>query len=301
MLSPTRRPVKAPETKLPVFSEAWWRKLKEVLDGVGALDTLSEAQRREIKESLAELGLDLDDRAFWRAVKESLAELRGIDLDAETVEEPPAVGTFSESQWQEIKESLAERGVDLDAETVDEPGPREWFGWDDYNPSQVPLGKVLQEFAHWAAMFRGMRLRTPKQAAGKLRDKVAALENALAMVNPTDIGPGFATDDELEARINRRHALRAAMMVEIAEWRKYIAKLEAEGSSSKHNARTASSEYWSILAKLWLKVTGSAGSKRRQHLRRFLLACTAPDLFPEIAQQLEQKVDSFISNFFKTR
>ena len=43
---------------------------------------------------------------WWRELKESLAQ-RGVDLDAPD--------SFSEAQWPEIKETFAERGVDLDA------------------------------------------------------------------------------------------------------------------------------------------------------------------------------------------
>ena len=335
--------MKAPKTMWPVgwpppstFTETWWRELKESLAQRGvdldAPDSFSEAQWPEIKETFAERGVDLDALLTRRReIKESLTE-RGVDLDAETVDQPfgPAqvlhdaaqAGTgrrhramrpasdiaslryaYSETQWREIKESLAERGVNLDVERVDDPcGPREWWGWDDYTPPQRPMFDALEELALYAKLAHGKRWLTPKQYAGKLQEEVIALEKALAMIDPTSVAPGLPTDDKLEARINRRHALRAAMTLEIAERRQYIAKLEAEGSSSKYNARTTYNGYWDELAKLWLKVTGNAGPKRRQHLRRFLIACTPPDLFPDMAaQELGQKLDSFINNFFKSR
>lgn len=339
--------MKAPKTNWPVgwpppstFTETWWRELKESLAERGvdldAPDSFSEAQWQEVKETFAERGVDFDAlRTLRPEIKESLAE-RGVDLDAEPVDQPfgPAqvlhdaarAGTgrrhpptrramkpapdipslryaYSEAQWREIKESLAERGVNLDVERVDDPyGPREWWGWDDYTPRQRPMFDVLEELALYAKLAHGRKWLTPKQYAGKLQEEVIALEKALSMIDPTSVAPGLPIDEVLDARVKRRHALRAAMTMEIAERRQYITKLEAEGSSSKFNARTTFNGYWDELAKLWLKVTGSAGPKRRQRLRRFLLACTPPDLFPDMtAQELGQKLGSFINNFLKSR
>ena len=302
--------MKTPETKWPVgwpppssLTETWWREIKESLAERGvdldASDSFSEAQWREVKETFAKRGLDFD---ALRTPQRHPPTRRAVSAP-KNIADVIAPYAVSEAQWGEIKESLAERGVDLDAETVDEPfGPREWWGWHDYIPAQRPLREVLQQWMYIVKIGRGVKAQTPKQYAAKLGDEVAALEKALAIIDPTHVGPGLPTDDELEARINRRHALRAAMTLEIAERRQYIAKLEAKGSRSKDNARTASSDYWDILEELWLKVTGSAGPKRRQRLRRFLLACTPPDLFPDMtAQKLGQKLDSFKDNFFKSR
>jgi hypothetical protein len=220
--------------------------------------------------------------------------------------------TFSEAQRQEIKESLAERGVDLNAEMVDELyGPREWWGVEDYTPAQRPLRNVLQEVAYHAAMARGTKSKTPLQQAEYLQKILTAFETAVTTLARTSsdgdlIGGhlGLPTFDQLDVLIQRKNGLRAAMRQYIAELQERIAKLKAMGSRKKLNARShkAHNHYWEILARLWLKVAGSAGPKRRQHLCRFLLACTPPTLFPDMtAQELEQRSTAFVSYFFRSR
>jgi hypothetical protein len=76
------------------------------------------------------------------------------------------------------------------------------------------------------------------------------------------------------------------------------------GSFKKLNARSnkAHYHYWETLAPLWLKFTGNIGPKRRQHLCRFLLACTPPTLFPGMTlRDLEQSSKTFVSSFFRSR
>jgi hypothetical protein len=236
---------------------------------------------------------------LYESIKESFAEQYPF-------------ATFSEAQRQEIKESLAERGVDVNAEMVDELyGPREWWGWEDYTPAQRPLRNVLQEVAYQAAMARGMKLETPLQRAENLQKILTAFETAVTRLahTPSDGGlgdgpRGLPTFDQLDVLIERKNALLAAMRQYIAELQERIAKLKAMGSQKKLNARShkAYNLYWEILARLWLKVTGSAGPKRRQHLCRFLLACTPPTLFPDMtAQELEQRSTTFVSYFFRSR
>jgi hypothetical protein len=220
--------------------------------------------------------------------------------------------TFNEAQWRKIKESLAERGVDLNAEMVDELyGPREWWGCEDYTPAQRPLRSVLQETAYHCAMARGMKPKTPLQQAKDLQKTLIAFETAFTRLagTPSDGGlgcghPGFPTDDEFGVLIGRKKALQATMRQYIAGLQERIAELRAMGSYQRLNARShkAHNQYWEVLAKLWLKVTGSLGPKRRQHLSRFLLACRPPTLFPEMTEQeLEQSLTTFVSYFFRSR
>jgi hypothetical protein len=210
---------------------------------------------------------------------------------------------ISETQWREIKESLAERGVELATATVDEQFAPPWSRWDD--SAQLPLCDVLQDWMDYTVLGRGTKLVTPKQHAEVLRKEVIALENALAMLGPADVtvfmGVWVPTSDPLDVKIKRRRAMKAAIMQEIAERREYIAHYEAAGSRSANSAISEHNDCWRDFARLWRAVTPSAGKFRRKHLRRFLLACTRP-LFPEMtAQVFERKLHSFISNFFKTR
>jgi hypothetical protein len=220
--------------------------------------------------------------------------------------------TFSEAQWQEIRESLAERSVELETEMVDELyGPREWWGWQDYTPAQRPLRNVLQEVAYHAAMARGMKPPTPRQQAEDLQKILTAFETALTMLarTPSDGGLcgghlGLPTFDKFDVLIERKNTLLAATREYIGGLQESIAKLRAMGNRSAQNARTHKEHYhlWEIVARLWLKVTGSAGPKRRQHLRRFLLACTPPTLYPGMtAQALKQSSSAFVSYFFRSR
>jgi hypothetical protein len=250
------------------------------------------------------------------AAMELLAALETGDFRYEAFKERYAEqypsATFSEEQWQEIKESLAERDVDLNVEMVDELySPRDWWGWEDYTPAQRPLRNVLQEVAYHAAMARGMKRFTPLQQAEHLQKMLTAFERAVTMLASTardgGLGGGFLglpTFDQLDVLIKRRNALLAAMRQYIAELQERIAKLRAMGSYKKLNARSGKAhiQYWEILAPLWLKVTGSVGPKRRRHLCRFLLACTLPTLFPDMTlRDLEQSSKTFVSSFFRSR
>jgi hypothetical protein len=107
-------------------------------------------------------------------------------------------------------------------------------------------------------------------------------------------------DGLLDARIERRKTLQAAIAQEITERRALLDKLEAAGNRSDDNARTAHNDYWRSLARLWLKATGKTGPLRRKRLGRFLLACTPPSLFPDMStQKLVKSVTAFVSNFFR--
>jgi hypothetical protein len=241
-------------------------------------------------------------------------ELKAYDPLYEAIKESFAkqypFATFSEAQWQEIKENLAERGIDLNTEMVDELyGPREWWGCGDYTPEQRPLRNVLQETAYHCAMARGSKLKTPLQKAEDLQKTLTAFETAYtALARTSSDGDlcclGLPTFDQLDVLIKRKNALRAAMRQYIAELQESIAKLRAMGSQKQLNARShkAHINYWEILARLWLKVTGSLGPKRRQHLRRFLLSCTPPTLFPDMTvQELEKSSTAFINYFLRSR
>ena len=215
---------------------------------------------------------------------------------------------YGEANWQEIKKSLAERDVDLDTVTVDERlVPEPWWQPDD-STVQRPLREALQVRAwHYGALAFfpkpaavWPKLQTPKQQAQALGESLAAFENALAMLHPTlALADNQRTHELRDARIKTTLALRAELSREIDELRSDIARLTAMGSRSAENARTVHNDCWRDFARLWRTVTPSAGKFRRKHLRSFLVACTKP-LLPEMtSQEFEQKLDSFIKNFFE--
>jgi hypothetical protein len=210
-----------------------------------------------------------------------------------------ALWAFSEANWQEIKESLAKRGVDLDAVMVSErivPGERWWWP-DDPAVRQCPLRDALQ------IMARNYRVRallpkapTPKQQTKVLQEALATFEKARRILPGTLHSEGYGAGS-----MESFHALDAALTEKITELRFRIDRLKAMGSRSTRSARTVHNDCWREFARLWRGITPDAGKFRRKHLRIFLVACTKP-LFPNMtARGFEQKLDSFISNFFKSR
>ena len=189
--------------------------------------------------------------------------------------------SFSEAEWRQVKKSLAA----LDVYDVD------------------GLRGLIEIRASIFATVDEIKLHTPKQNAKRLRKGVNALEQALAVIDPNKPGPFpfFPTAQQLDARIERKRALRAAIAQEIAEWRDSVAQEEAKGSSSKQNARTPLNEYWRILIEFWPQVTKA--KYRYKNLQNFLLACSLP-LLPHVKKngrwlsekELERQVSSFVRN-----
>jgi len=238
-------------------------------------------------------------------------ELPEGEIELPTVElELPKVATepwfFSETNWREIRESLAARGVDLDAVTLGRrrfvPGER-WWLTDAPTVFPLTLRDALERMAHhyrilgFVPRWRGV---TPLRQAQMLRKSLAALDKTLAALPVTEALIYPLTAEVYRAQRDSNDALRMALWRRMAELHGTIAKLTALGSRSAGSARTVHNDCWRDFAQLWRWLTPGAGKFRRKHLRSFLIACTKP-VFPNIAARgLEQKVDSFISNFFKS-
>jgi hypothetical protein len=156
-----------------------------------------------------------------------------------------------------------------------------------------------------------LKTQTPLQQTEDLQKRLTVFETAVtALAETTSSGDltgghlGLPSFDEFEVLIERKNALLAGMRQYVAELQERIAKLRAMGSHKKLNARSDKPhiQYWEILAQLWIKVSGSVGPKRRQHLCGFLLACTPPTLFSAMtAQELERGAAAFVSYFFRFR
>lgn len=219
---------------------------------------------------------------------------------------------FSEAQWREIAESLMDSGVDLDALKGGEfvPGTQWWLP-----PDFPPNARSVRHGLKAAAFHYGLRARTdpfskelptPVKQTDGLQKQLEAIEHAIDTIYRTETAypkaafeVGREVPKELLAHIPPKPIL-AALWQYRDELRDQIAALRAAGTRRDQNARTIHNDYWRELARLWVGITGSAGSKRRQQLRRFLLACTPLTLFPDITEQeLPQKLDSFVASFFR--
>jgi hypothetical protein len=218
---------------------------------------------------------------------------------------------FTETQWNEIKASLAERDADLDTEMVDGFVPAERWWLDDPVKVRRPLRDALKQVAfRYAMQVRfgdfSKELPTSIEQAKNLQKQLTAIENAIETIYRTETAypksvfqVGLEVPEALLTALPPKPVL-AAMWRYRDELQDRIAKLRAMGSRRDQNARTQHNDYWFELARLWRVVTNSAGKFRRQHLRRFLLACTPLTLFPDMtARELERKVDSFVARFFR--
>ena len=196
------------------------------------------------------------------------------------------VGTISDAHWHDIAVALAERGINLDAATVGER----------------PLRDVLQARAwFYGAVARLRRPPTPRERADKLQDDVAAYGAALARLVGSYYADGNLTGEQMLARVENNTRLQTALTQKIAEDGDRIGKLTAMGSGSNENARTVLGAWLDELTKLWLKLTGSTGPKRRQRLRSFLLACSGAP-FPDMTtKELGRKIDNFIDESLSAR
>ena len=148
----------------------------------------------------------------------------------------PVYIAYSEANWQEIRESLAERDVDLDIVTVDERlVPEPWWQPDGAIVRQRPLRDALQVRAwHYCTLARLPKPQTPKQQAEALGETLAAFENALAMLPPSLVLADNQPTRELRlARIKTTLTLCSALGREIAELRSHIATLTAMGRCSR--------------------------------------------------------------------
>jgi hypothetical protein len=148
---------------------------------------------------------------------------------------------------------------------------------------------------HYRVLTLLAKRPTPKQQAQVMREAVAAFEKARAMLPRTIHSDGYPA-----ARMETIHALDAALTEKITELRGRIAKLTAMGSRSAKSASTVHNDCWREFARLWRAITPSAGKFPRKHLRSFLVACTKPVFSNMTAQEFGRKLDSFISNFFKS-
>jgi hypothetical protein len=179
-----------------------------------------------------------------------------------------AYRTFTEVQWQAVKNSLTAVNPYLDADV---------------------LRGSVEDRAYLFVMVCEARPLTSKQATKEWRERVTALEQAFALLDPKRGYPGLPADRrDLAAKIKRRRALRGGLLREIAEHMELIAKLEAVGSSSKNNARTVLRGYWETLLELWLPVA-TVSKNRRKHLQTFLCACSRP-LLPLIKTKNGQRL-----------
>jgi hypothetical protein len=208
-----------------------------------------------------------------------------------------ALWAFSEANWQEIKESLADCDVDLDAVRVGErfvPGERWWLKDD----STRPLRDALQIMARHYRVLALLPRPTPKQQTEALQKAMATFEEAQKLLPGTLHSEGYSAGS-----MESFHTLDAALTEKITELRFRIARLKTFGSRSAVSARAVHNDYWRELKSLWLGIVGSAGPLRRKELRKFLVACTPPGLFADMTDKaaIGRATDSFFSNLSRKK
>jgi hypothetical protein len=227
---------------------------------------------------------------------------------------------FSEARYQEIKASLAERDVDLDACTVGlfVPDKARWWLVDDSDAQTkeppgcievdgaIEIPRARQQSLRDALQFIAWYYSTPvdrrekpltaAQMAKGWQETRKAFEDACVKFERTAINhPCYSQEDWAADSI-----MYDAVTEFIDRQQERIAKLKVVGRTGNQNARTRHNDYWRELTRLWLGITGSAGSKRRQRLLSFLRACTPPTMFPGMtARQLTKKLDTFVNNCFR--
>jgi hypothetical protein len=160
--------------------------------------------------------------------------------------------SFGRADWQEIKESLAERGVDLDAQMVGKfvPGQRWWLSND--SAVRLPLRDELIHMAwHYQDRFIPDQKRTtPAQHAEALQKGLRGIENALFEIDRMAIDRTEAkeyTDDDFWADV----ALCDRIQRYIDKQQERIDRLRAMPSPRVANARTVHNDYWRELTRLW--------------------------------------------------
>jgi hypothetical protein len=212
-------------------------------------------------------------------------------------------GTFGAADWQEIKQSLAVIGVDLNTARISAHFEARRAGIYRYATDTHPwlsagpewrLRDVLQRLGHFYTLPEP---RTAKQWAKELQKALAATEKARTALRLVRLAPANYPDNAMRSDAAKDRALYDLMTWKITELQKCIAKLRAIDSRSQ-SALTVQAKYWRELTDLWW---ACGGKLHENALRRFLLACSrAP--FAEIrAEQLEDKIESFISHQPHTR
>src|SRR5262249_4353077 len=135
-----------------------------------------------------------------------------------------------------------------------------------------------------AADYRGLwfwhkkgRFLTPKQEAAEIRTALDALEVAYNKLSRV----GFISYEGGDAR--------EAITTIIANTKRRLKILNAEGSGSSKTARKVHIESWGTLVLLWQTIIGTETSRlgrrqRKEALCQFLLVCSEP-AFPEEMQR----------------
>jgi hypothetical protein len=199
---------------------------------------------------------------------------------------PLWAGTYSDSQWQAVRDSLAAVGIDLDVATLDLEllccGVARVRGLDE----------MLQRLAWWYALAAAgvlqRKTREGRQRVLRLQTELATFEAALAVLDNAKHEFHLGITDELRAAAHG--VLHDELTDLIARLRWRIDQLTERDPSSRSsaNARKPHREFWTELTRLWLALT--ADRPRREYLLEFLFACSSP-IFP--AETINSALTSF--------
>jgi hypothetical protein len=176
--------------------------------------------------------------------------------------------SYSKEQWRAIKALFGSVHLGIDAVKTTVAS--------ELDGTERPLRQVLEEVTN---LYLGStKPRTSMQKAAEQRRTLAKIEALLRRFGPESryraFGIAFIHDEA--------HNAKAALTALAERLKNQIAKLDAQGSKSKDNARKQlRNEFWIDLIDIWQMAT--AGAKRpplRRHLIKFLRLCSPKQFVP---------------------
>jgi hypothetical protein len=166
------------------------------------------------------------------------------------------------------------------------------------------LGDVLQRLAYHyadrpnpkpnAPVVRAPTPPTAKQRAKELQKAQAEIEALRATLRAIRLAPANFPDNAMRPTSDAKdQALDDLHAWKIAELQGRVARLEKVDGRDQ-SALTVESKYWRELRAVWLAV--GDGRLHETALREFLLACARAPFYKTSPEDLEDRIDSFLSH-----
>jgi hypothetical protein len=191
---------------------------------------------------------------------------------------------FSE-RWHKIEKLLSNPHLGIDANTVMVDAPLLLDRFRDPRPKQRSLREVLEELNRSNPRSK---FPTSLQSAKDLRKFLAEIEGVLDSFD----GRPSAVNALYFFNFEEWTTAKKALTVLADKLRQHIARLEAHGSRSQHNAAKAPrNAFWCELAILWQAATVNAKNKPLRRHRYKFISIVAP---PPFAPRSEREVNAVL-------